>query len=122
MMEATANLYLNSAAANHFHNNFEKSKFILKNNPLLSDFDQNVLNNNMVEIKTEFNNDYDVKKWHQQENDEIINHHNINNIAFNLDFELLDSWSAVGFGPPPLINLQHKGRNLVVSDYSQKRV
>ena len=111
-MEVT-NLYFNSAnTANHFHNNFEnKSKFILKNNPLLSDFDQNNVlnkynnNNNMEEIKTEFNNDYDV-------NDEIMNHHNNNNLAFNLDFELLDSWTAVGFDPSPFINLQqHKGPN-----------
>ena len=109
MMEVS-NLYLNSATANHFHNNFEnKSKFILKNNPLLSDFDQNNVlikydNNMEAEIKTEFNNyDYDVKN---------MNHHNNDIAAFNLDFELLDSWTAVGFSPSPLINLQHhKGPN-----------
>ena len=119
-MEVTTNLYLNSAiTANHFHNNFEnKSIFILKNNPLLSDFDQNnVLNkyNNIeAEIKTEFDNDNnDVKKWRQEENFEIMNHYNNNLAAFNLNFELLDSWTAVGFGPPsPLMNLQHhKGPN-----------
>ena len=129
------NLYLNGATAGHHFHNFEnsttKSKYtILKNNPLLSDFNNqntNVLNNtfyNMeeAEIKTELNNDFDdVKKWRQQQqqqeknNDEIIlNHHNTKNTVFNLDFELLDSWNAVvGFGPPPpLINLHQHHEDL----------
>ena len=130
------NLYLNSATVGHHFHNFEnsttKSKYtILKNNPLLSDFNNqntNVLNNtfyNMeeAEIKTELNNDFDdVKKWRQQQqqqeknNDEItiLNHHNTKNTVFNLDFELLDSWNAVvGFGPPPpLINLHQHHEDL----------